>query len=195
MYDLVCWTPNSMQCWFMMYDLVSYQSVSKNVSSETDEYPWIFLKTSLRSAHTRRSSSDHSFNFASRFSGVSYDITAANFRHQVLWAHQEHCSNWVDSSQWSATQNGRLSLLLFRPHLSTFSLSLEVPACWALQLCIHSSCFSWNPSPDWRRPPGRPHRMWLKQVEEDVGQPVSSAQITAIDQLVNNEWVSEWVLD
>ena len=38
------------------------QSISENVSSVTDEYPWVILKTSIRSARTRRSSSDHSFN-------------------------------------------------------------------------------------------------------------------------------------
>ena len=44
------------------------ESISKNASSVTDEYPWVILKTSIRSARTRRSSSDHSFNFASRSS-------------------------------------------------------------------------------------------------------------------------------
>jgi len=37
------------------------------------------------------------------------------------------------------------------------------------------------PAPDWRRPPGRPRRTWLQQLEEDPGQPVSSVQIMAID--------------
>ena len=44
------------------------QLISKNVSSVTDEYPWVILRTSIRSACTHRSSSDHSFNIASRSS-------------------------------------------------------------------------------------------------------------------------------
>jgi len=44
------------------------ESISKKVSSETDEYPWVILKTSIKSARTRRSSNDHSFNLVSRSS-------------------------------------------------------------------------------------------------------------------------------
>jgi len=59
-------------------------------------------------------------------------------------------------------------------------LSPEVPAHRALQLCIDAYCGIF-PAPDWRHPPGRPHGTWLKQVEKDLGQPVSAAWITAMD--------------
>ena len=59
-------------------------------------------------------------------------------------------------------------------------LSAEVPAHHALQLCIDASS-GILPAPDWGRPPGRPRRTWIKQVEEDLGLPVSAAWITAMD--------------
>jgi len=59
-------------------------------------------------------------------------------------------------------------------------LSPQVPAHRALQLCTDASS-GILPAPDLRRPPGRPCRTWLKQVEEDLGQPVSADWITAMD--------------
>ena len=47
-------------------------------------------------------------------------------------------------------------------------LSPEAPARRALQLCIDVSN-GIRPAADWKRPPGRPRRTWLKQLEEDSG--------------------------
>jgi len=54
---------------------------------------------------------------------------------------------------------------------------------WLLLLLL-SVLFNWPsfPAPDWRCPPGRLRRAWLMQVEEDLGQPVSEAWITAMEQ-------------
>jgi len=37
------------------------------------------------------------------------------------------------------------------------------------------------PAVDWKRPPGRPRRTWLQQVEEDTGLPISACQFTTLD--------------
>jgi len=37
------------------------------------------------------------------------------------------------------------------------------------------------PAADWKRPPGRPRRNWLQQVEEDVGLSVGAAWIAGQD--------------
>jgi len=37
------------------------------------------------------------------------------------------------------------------------------------------------PAADWKRPPGRPRRTWLQQVEEDIGLSVGAAQIASQD--------------
>ena len=65
------------------------------------------------------------------------------------------------------------------------------------------------PAADWKRPPGRPRKTWLQQVEEDCGISVGLAQITSQDRSLwrslrpsagqwslvkrSSEWVSEWV--
>ena len=66
------------------------------------------------------------------------------------------------------------------------------------------------PAADWKRPPGRPRKTWLQQVEEDCGISVGLAQITSQDRSLwrslrpsagqwslvkrSSEWVSEWVI-
>ena len=37
------------------------------------------------------------------------------------------------------------------------------------------------PAADWKRPPGRPRRNWLQQVEEDIGLSVGAAWIAGQD--------------
>ena len=59
------------------------------------------------------------------------------------------------------------------------------------------------PAADWKRPPGRPRRNWLQQVEEGVGLSVGAAWIAGQDRLMwrtlrpsagqAQQWVSEWV--
>ena len=58
------------------------------------------------------------------------------------------------------------------------------------------------PAADWKRPPGRPRRNWLQQVEEDVGLTVGAAWIAGQDRSMwrtlrpsagqAQQWVSEW---
>jgi len=55
----------------------------------------------------------------------------------------------------------------------------------------------------WKRPPGRPRRNWLQQVEEDIGLFVGAARIAGQDRSMwrtlrpsagqAQQWVSEWV--
>jgi Reverse transcriptase (RNA-dependent DNA polymerase) len=56
----------------------------------------------------------------------------------------------------------------------------EAPAHRALQLCINVLGGD-RPTPEWSRPRGRPRRMWIHQMEEDFGGPVSAAYVAAQD--------------
>ena len=61
---------------------------------------------------------------------------------------------------------------------------------------------AYPPAADWKRPPGRPRRNWLQQVEEDVGLSVGAAWIAGQDRSMwrtlrpsagqAQQWVSEW---
>jgi len=75
--------------------------------------------------------------------------------------------------------------------------------CLAMSIEAHTGT---PPAADWKRPPGRPRRTWLQQVEEDIGLSVGAAQIASRDrsmwrtlydldlQLVkrSSQWVSVW---
>jgi len=50
----------------------------------------------------------------------------------------------------------------------------------ALQLSIEAHT-STPPAADWKRPPGRPRRSWVQQVEEDIGLSVGAARIAGQD--------------
>ena len=52
----------------------------------------------------------------------------------------------------------------------------NTPASQALQLSIEAHT-STPPAAGWKRPPGRPRRNWLQQVEEDTGLSVGAARI------------------
>jgi len=55
----------------------------------------------------------------------------------------------------------------------SFYISPDVPAHNILQHCVNFSqgrC----PVPDWKRPPGRPRKTWIQQVEEDHGRTIDS---------------------
>jgi len=77
----------------------------------------------------------------------------------------------------------------------------NTPASQALQLSIEAHT-STPPTADWKRPPGRPRRNWLQQVEEDVGLSVGAAWIAGQDRSMwmtlwpsagqAQQWVSEW---
>ena len=56
----------------------------------------------------------------------------------------------------------------------------NTPASQALQLSIEAHTGS-LPAADWKRPPGRPRRSWLQQVEEDIGLSVGAAWIAGQD--------------
>jgi len=56
----------------------------------------------------------------------------------------------------------------------------NTPASQALQLSIEA-CTGTPPAADWKRPPGRPRRNWLQQVEEDIGLSVGAARIAGQD--------------
>ena len=56
----------------------------------------------------------------------------------------------------------------------------NTPASQALQLSIEAHTGT-PPAADWKRPPGRPRRNWLQQVEEDVGLSVGAAWIAGQD--------------
>ena len=56
----------------------------------------------------------------------------------------------------------------------------NIPALQALQLAIEAHTGT-PPAADWKRPPGRPRRNWLQQVEEDNGLSVGAARIAGQD--------------
>ena len=56
----------------------------------------------------------------------------------------------------------------------------NTPASQARQLSIEAHTGT-PPAADWKRPPGRPRRNWLQQVEEDVGLSVGAAWIAGQD--------------
>jgi len=63
---------------------------------------------------------------------------------------------------------------------SNFSLPPDVPAHNVLQHCVNLSqgrC----PARDWKRPPGRPWKTWIQQVEEDHGCTMDSLWSSAQD--------------
>ena len=78
----------------------------------------------------------------------------------------------------------------------------DVPAHNILQHCVNLSrgrC----PTPDWKRPPGRPRKTWIQQVEEDHGCTIDSLWSSAQDRSLrrslrpsmvrrSSEWVSNW---
>ena len=59
------------------------------------------------------------------------------------------------------------------------------------------------PAADWKRPPGRPRRNWLQQLEEDTGLSVGAAWVAGQDRSMwrtlrpsagqAQQWVSKWV--
>jgi len=56
----------------------------------------------------------------------------------------------------------------------------NTPASQALQLSIEAHTGT-PPAADWKRPPGRPQRNWLQQLEEDTGLSVGAAWIAGQD--------------
>jgi len=100
----------------------------------------------------------------------------------------------------------RQSLIADRRH-SLFGhicrLPENTPASQALQLSIETHTGS-PPAAVWKRPPGRPRRNWLQQVEEDTGLSVGAAWIAGQDRSMwrtvrpstgqAQQWVSEWVM-
>ena len=78
-----------------------------------------------------------------------------------------------------------LSLITDRRH-SIFGhvcrLPKNTPALQTLQLSIDAHTGT-APTADWKRPPGRPRRTWLQQIEEDCGISVGLAQVTSQDRI------------
>jgi len=102
------------------------------------------------------------------------------------------------SSQWENETTRRHSLF---GHICR--LPENIPALQALQLSIEVHTGT-RPAVDWKRPPGRPRRNWLQQVEEDIGLSVGAAWIAGQDRSMwrtlrpsagqAQQWVSEWKL-
>ena len=80
---------------------------------------------------------------------------------------------WYDKVS-NAVVNERTSLISDRRH-SLFGhicrLPENTPASQALQLSIEAHTGT-PPAADWKRPPGRPRRNWLQQVEEGRRWPI-----------------------
>ena len=61
-------------------------------------------------------------------------------------------------------------------------LSRDMPVGLSQALHLSFDAFTGTPpAADWKRPPGRPQRTWLQQVEEDMGLPTSVCQFATLD--------------
>jgi len=79
----------------------------------------------------------------------------------------------------------------------------DVPAHNILQHCVNLSQGRW-PAPDWKRPPGRPRKTWIQQVEEDHGCTIDSLWSSEQDRSLwrslrpslvkhSSQWVSDCI--
>ena len=80
---------------------------------------------------------------------------------------------------YSCGRNQLCRILLQSAHGFRFC-GLNTPALQALQLSIEAHTGT-PPAADWKRPPGRPRRNWLQQVEEDIGLSVGATWIAGQD--------------
>ena len=93
-------------------------------------------------------------------------------------------SSWYDKVS-NAVVNDRtklpdlLSIIADRRH-SLFGHICRLPENTPASLSIEAHTGT-PPAADWKRPPGRPRRTWLQQVEEDIGLSVGAAQIASQD--------------
>ena len=80
------------------------------------------------------------------------------------------------------TKLPRASLLLLTDviHYLVTSVAYRRTHLQALQLSTEAHTGT-PPAADWKRPPGRPRRNWLQQVEEDIGLSVGAAWIEGQD--------------
>jgi len=120
----------------------------------------------------------------------SHAGTASYPWYQMVWQGIQRRSRWENK----ATRRHSLFGHICR-------LPENTPASQALQLSIEAHT-STPPAAGWKRPPGRPRRNWLQQVEEDIGLSVGAARIAGQDRSMwrtlrlvkrSSEWVSEWV--
>ena len=77
-------------------------------------------------------------------------------------------------------QNYQMCSLLLLTDVIHYLVPENTPASQALQLSIEAHT-STPPAADWKRPPGRPRRNWLQQLEEDTGLSVGAAWIAGQD--------------
>jgi len=67
----------------------------------------------------------------------------------------------------------------------------DTPASQALQLSIEAHTGT-PPAADWKRPPGRPRRNWLQQLEDDTGLSVGAAWIAGQDRSMEDATTLSW---
>jgi len=127
----------------------------------------------------------------------SHADTASYPWYQMVWQSIQRSSQW---------ENETTRLLLLTDVIHYFGhicrLPKNTPASQALQPSIEAHTGT-PPAADWKRPPGRPRRNWLQQVEEDIGLSVGAAWIAGQDRSMwktlrpsagqAQQWVSEWV--
>jgi len=118
--------------------------------------------------------------------------------YQMVWQGIQRSSQWENETTRRAVSYCWQTLFIIG-HICR--LPENTPASQALQLSIEAHTGT-PPAADWKRPPGRPRRNWLQQVEEDIGLSVGAAWIAGQDHLMwrtlrpsagqAQQWVSEW---
>jgi len=125
----------------------------------------------------------------------SHAGTASYPWYQMVWQGIQCRSQWENET----TYCWQTSFIIWS-HLSP--IPENTPASQALQLSIEAHT-STPPAADWKRPPSRPWRNWLQQVEEDIGLSDGAARIAGQDRSMwrtlrpsagqAQQWVNEWV--
>ena len=97
--------------------------------------------------------------------------------HKVVWLRNQWFRSEPDKADGSTSHHSWQKTLI-AGHVCR--LPPDVPAHNILQHCVNLSqgrC----PAPDWKRPPGRPRKTWIQQVEEDHGCTIDSLWSSAQD--------------
>jgi len=84
-----------------------------------------------------------------------------------------YCDNWANRSTFPHRRSTPLTFWSYLPIIQ------YTPALQALYLSIDAFT-STPPATDWKRPPGRPRKTWLQQVE-DMDLPISACQFATLD--------------
>ena len=118
----------------------------------------------------------------------------------MVWQGIQRSSQWEnETTRYAVSYCWQTSFIIWT-HLSpTGEHTCFAGTATVLSIEAHTGT---PPAADWKRPPGRPRRNWLQQVEEDIGLSVGAARIAGQYRSMwrtlwssagqAQQWVSEW---